>query len=270
VVGLSPDLEGEALGVSVPGFAGGDRTDIVLPEMQRKLLAALQATGKPVVAVVVSGSAVSLGDIKPAATLAAFYPGAEGGTALAEILAGEVNPSGRLPVTIYQSTADLPAFADYGMKERTYRYFTGKPAWGFGHGLSYTKFDYGQPTVTASVAAGQPVQVAVQLRNIGQRAGEEVVQAYLVPPATDEKPVLTDPVLQRQLVGFTRVALKPGQAGTARFTIDPRLMSQVWRDGTRRILPGTYKLYIGGGQPGDGAGQWTQFTVTGQAQDLPK
>ena len=112
--------------------------------------------------------------------------------------------------------------------------------------------------------------MAVQLRNIGQRAGEEVAQAYLVPPATDEKPVLTDPVLQRQLVGFTRVALKPGQAGTARFTIDPRLMSQVWRDGTRRILPGTYKLYIGGGQPGDGAGQWTQFTVTGTAQDLPK
>ncbi|KTW14734.1 glycoside hydrolase family 3 C-terminal domain-containing protein [Sphingomonas sanguinis] len=270
VVGLSPDLEGEALGVSVPGFAGGDRTEVVLPEPQRKLLAALQATGKPVVAVVMSGSAVSLGDFKPAATLAAFYPGTEGGTALAEILAGDVNPSGRLPVTIYHSTADLPAFADYGMKERTYRYFTGKPAWGFGHGLSYTRFDYGQPTITASVAAGQPVDVAVQLRNIGQRAGEEVTQAYLVPPATDEKLVLTDPVLQRQLVGFTRVALKPGQAGTARFTIDPRMMSQVWRDGTRRILPGTYKLYIGGGQPGDGAGQWTQFTVTGQAQDLPK
>jgi beta-glucosidase len=270
VVGLSPDLEGEALPLSVPGFAGGDRTAIELPEPQRELLKSLEATGKPLIVVLTSGSAVALGDIKPAAVLAAWYPGVEGGTALAEILAGDVNPSGRLPVTFYASTADLPAFVDYNMKGRTYRYFAGKPAWGFGHGLSYTQFAYAAPSVSSpSIAAGQTITASVSLMNSGGRSGDEVVQAYLVPP-DQGKPGYTDPVLRHMLVGFGRLSLKPGERRSAAFTIDPRLMSSVDRSGTRRVMPGEYKLWIGGGQPGDGAGAWTQFTVTGEAVDLPK
>ena len=271
VVGLSPDLEGEALRVAVPGFAGGDRTEIELPEPQRELLKALQATGKPLIVVLTSGSAVSLGDLKPAAVLAAWYPGVEGGTALAEILAGDVNPSGRLPVTFYKSTADLPAFVDYNMKERTYRYFTGKPAWGFGHGLSYTQFAYAAPSVSAaSIGAGQTIRASASVANAGARSGDEVVQAYLLPPDAGKPGGFTDPVLRHMLVGFYRLSLKPGERGSASFAIDPRLMSSVDRGGTRRVVPGEYKLWIGGGQPGDGPGAWTSFTVTGEPVELPK
>jgi len=255
----------------VPGFAGGDRTEIELPEPQRELLKSLQATGKPLIVVLTSGSAVALGDIRPAAVLAAWYPGMEGGTALAEILAGDVNPSGRLPVTFYKSTADLPAFVDYNMKERTYRYFTGKPAWGFGHGLSYTRFDFAEPSLSgAAIAAGQSVIASASVANAGARAGDEVAQAYLVPPDAGKPGGFTDPVLQHMLVGFHRLSLKAGEGRTASFTIDPRLMSSVDRSGTRRVVPGEYKLWIGGGQPGDGPGVWTQFTVTGEPVELPK
>jgi beta-glucosidase len=271
VVGLSPDLEGEALKVTVPGFAGGDRTEIELPEPQRELLKSLQATGKRLIVVLTSGSAVALGDLKPAAVLAAWYPGAEGGTALAEILAGDLNPSGRLPVTFYKSTADLPAFVDYNMKDRTYRYFSGKPAWGFGHGLSYTRFAYAAaPLSTTSIAAGQTIIASASVANAGARAGDEVVQAYLVPPDARKPGGFTDPVLQHMLVGFHRLSLKPGERRSSSFTIDPRLMSSVDRSGTRRVVPGEYKLWIGGGQPGDGPGVWTSFTVTGEPVELPK
>jgi beta-glucosidase len=271
VVGLSPDLEGEALKVTVPGFAGGDRTEIELPEPQRELLKSLQATGKRLIVVQTSGSAVALGDLKPAAVLAAWYPGAEGGTALAEILAGDLNPSGRLPVTFYKSTADLPAFVDYNMKDRTYRYFSGKPAWGFGHGLSYTRFAYAAaPLSTTSIAAGQTIIASASVANAGARAGDEVVQAYLVPPDARKPGGFTDPVLQHMLVGFHRLSLKPGERRSSSFTIDPRLMSSVDRSGTRRVVPGEYKLWIGGGQPGDGPGVWTSFTVTGEPVELPK
>ncbi|MEH3158691.1 MAG: glycoside hydrolase family 3 C-terminal domain-containing protein [Sphingomonas taxi] len=182
VAGLSPDLEGEALGVSVPGFVGGDRTDIALPLPQQRLLAALKATGKPIVLALASGSAVAVDPTLADAILATWYPGESGGTALADVLAGAVNPAGRLPVTFYRDTHDLPAFVDYGMKERTYRYFTGTPLWGFGHGLSYTRFAYARPSGPASVAAGQPIAVETRVTNTGPRDGDEVVQAYLVPP----------------------------------------------------------------------------------------
>jgi beta-glucosidase len=221
--------------------------------------------------VLTSGSAVALGDLKPEAVLAAWYPGVEGGTALAEILAGDVSPSGRLPVTFYRSTADLPAFIDYNMKERTYRYFSGKPAWGFGHGLSYTQFAYGVPTVSAaSIGPGQTITASVPVGNVGARSGDEVVQAYLVPPDARKQGGFTDPVLRHMLVGFHRMTLKPGEHGSANFTIDPRLMSSVDRGGTRRVLSGDYKLWTGGGQPGDGPGAWISFTVTGEPVELPK
>lgn len=269
VLGLSPDLEGEALQVQVPGFVGGDRSAIELPEPQVRLLEALRATGKPVIAVLSTGSAVSIDPSLADAVLTNWYPGEEGGTALADTLAGVSNPSGRLPVTFYQKTTDLPAFVDYGMKERTYRYFTGTPLWGFGHGLSYTSFAYGTPKVEAGTTAA-PVKVRVTLSNTGKRVGEEVVQAYLVPPSDGHRPMLTEPVLQRQLAAFTRTTLKPGASRDVTLTLDPRRISVVDRRGTRRVVPGEYKLWIGGGQPGDGAGQWAQFTLSGESVELPK
>ncbi len=269
VGGLSPDLEGEALQVQVPGFVGGDRSDIALPFAQQRLLAALKATGKPLVLVLASGSAVAVDPTLADAVLALWYPGEAGGTALADVLTGATNPSGRLPVTFYKATTDLPAFVDYGMKERTYRYFTGSPLWGFGHGLSYTSYGYAQVSAPASVASGQPLTVTARVTNSGTRDGEEVVQAYLVPPKAAAAS-FTAPVLQRQLVGFRRVSLRAGKSASARFTIDPRMMSIVDRDGRRHIAPGAYRLWVGGGQPDSAPGAWTDFTVTGQDVDLPK
>lgn len=269
VLGLSPDLEGEALSVSIPGFVGGDRTDIALPRPQLELLKALRKTGKPLVLVLTSGSAVAVDPSLADAILEAWYPGEEGGTAIAETLAGKNNPSGRLPLTFYASVDDLPAFVDYGMKERTYRYFTGKPLWGFGHGLSYTNFAYGEVAVKAA-GIGQPVQVSARLTNAGNRSGEEVAQVYVVTPDAGKPGGFTTPVLQRQLAGFQRASLAPGKSASLSFTLDPRSISSVARDGTRRVLPGTYRVWIGGGQPGDGAGQWAEFTLNGEAQELPK
>ncbi|HEX8446089.1 MAG TPA: glycoside hydrolase family 3 C-terminal domain-containing protein [Sphingomonas sp.] len=270
VLGLSPDLEGEALQVQVPGFVGGDRSDIGLPEPQRRLIDALAATGKPLVIILASGSAVALDPAKADAILAAWYPGEAGGTAIAETLAGRNNPSGRLPVTFYKATSDLPAFIDYGMKDRTYRYFTGTPLWGFGHGLSFTRFDYARASATPTIAVGATLTAGVDLTNVGAQGGDEVVQAYLIPPAAGTAPGLTEPVLQRALAAFQRVTLKPGATRRVTVTIDPRRMSSVNRAGVRRVLPGAYRLWIGGGQPGDGPGVWTGFTVTGAALELPK
>lgn len=270
VAGLSPDLEGEALSVSVPGFVGGDRTDIALPLPQQRLLAALKATGKPIVLVLSSGSAVSVDPTSADAILANWYPGEGGGTALADVLSGVTNPGGRLPVTFYRATTDLPAFIDYAMKERTYRYFTGTPLWGFGHGLSYTRFGYAAPRGAASITAGQPLKVETTVTNTGARDGDEVVQAYLVPPAPTRPLGSTEAVLQRQLVGYRRINLKRGKGMAVAFTLTPRDMSIVDHDGRRHVAPGAYRLYVGGGQPGDGAGQWFDFAVTGTDTDLPK
>lgn len=269
VGGLSPDLEGEALQLSVPGFVGGDRTDIALPLPQRRLLAAVKTTGKPIVFVLASGSAVAVDPAVADAMLALWYPGQAGGTALADVLAGETNPSGRLPVTFYKATTDLPAFVDYGMKERTYRYLTGAPLFGFGHGLSYTRFGYDAVEAPASVTAGQPLAVTARISNLGSRAGEEVVQAYVVPPEMP-RGASTAPVLQRQLAAFTRVAVRPGGSATARLAIDPRSISVVDRDGRRHVPPGRYRLWIGGGQPDAAPGAWHSFDVTGADMELPK
>lgn len=269
-VGLSPAVEGEALGIEVPGFSGGDRTDIGLPAAQLRLLEAAKATGKPLVVVLMSGSAVALQWAKDHADaiLVGWYPGQAGGQAIADTLAGVSNPAGRLPVTFYARTRDLPAFIDYTMRERTYRYFTGTPLWGFGHGLSYTRFAYA-PVVAKAVAAGDTLTIKARVTNTGQRAGDEVVQAYLVPPAPATKPGFNDPVLQRQLVAFRRETLKPGETKRVTLAIDARAMSSVDAAGNRRVVPGAYRLHIGGGQPGDGPGVETSFIVTG-SKDLPK
>lgn len=265
-VGLSPDVEGEELHVDVPGFDGGDRTDIGLPAPQQALLERAAASGKPLVVVLMSGSAVALDWAKEhaSAIVAAWYPGESGGTAIAQVLAGDYNPGGRLPVTFYRSVRDLPPFTSYQMKGRTYRYFEGTPLYPFGHGLSYTRFSYAKARVSAAgIDAGQALTVSVEVRNSGQRAGDEVVQAYLgYPPGDALAP-------KRSLVGFQRVHLAPGESRRVTFELDPRRLSSVDAAGQRAVLPGDYGVFLGGGQPGDADGERAGFTIRGR-QALPR
>jgi len=258
-VGLSSGLEGEELKVDVPGFAGGDRTDLELPAPQQRLLEAAAGSGKPLVVVLMSGSAVALNWAKAHADaiVVAWYPGEEGGTAIARILAGVANPAGRLPVTFYRSVGDLPTFTSYAMRGRTYRYFLGEPLYAFGDGLSYTRFTYDTPVLsTARVHAGQPLDVSVTVRNAGRRDGEEVVQAYLAYPGAIDAP-------RRALVGFQRVSVAAGKTRVVHLSIDARALSLVDANGERRVRPGRYQLYIGGSQPRPGQSS-SDFTISGQ------
>ncbi len=203
VGGLTADLEGEEMPVHYEGFDGGDRTRIELPRIQEQLLQALQGTGKPVICVLLSGSATAIpweAEHVPA-ILAGWYPGEEGGTAMARILFGDVSPAGRLPVTFYRSTADLPAFEDYRMEGRTYRYFKGRALYTFGHGLSYTKFAYAHPVATRVTDAGTTARVEVSVTNAGDVDSDEVVQVYANEPGPDARAL-------RSLCGFTRVHLR--------------------------------------------------------------
>ena len=265
-VGLSPSLEGEEMPVKLEGFSGGDRTAINLPAAQEELLKAVAATGKPLVVVLQNGSALAVNWAAEhaQAVLEAWYPGEEGGTAIAETLAGDNNPAGRLPLTFYSSLSQLPSFEDYSMKGRTYRYFTGKPLYGFGYGLSYATFAYSNVKAPpASVKAGEPVAVEADVKNTGSVAGDEVVELYLMQPKADETPL-------RLLAGFSRVHLTPGQSTHVGFTIDPRSLGQVDAKGNRVIVPGEYSVSIGGTQPGESASvQTAKFTITGTSQ-LPK
>jgi beta-glucosidase len=261
-VGLSPELEGESLELKIDGFNGGDRTSIDLPAVQLNLLARLKQLNKPMIVVLTSGSAVALDGAPYSALLAAWYPGEAGGTALANVLTGQVSPSGRLPVTFYRSVADLPSFSDYTMDHRTYRYFTGPVLYPFGFGLSYTHFAYGAPHLsTRNLTAGQPITATAELRNDGKAASSEVAQLYLVPPQVSGSPHLT-------LQGIQRVQLTPGSARTLSFTLAPTQLSFVDPAGHRAVRPGTYRLFIGGAQPtpaelaDPGAG--TTFTITGE------
>ncbi|QUD90747.1 glycoside hydrolase family 3 C-terminal domain-containing protein [Phenylobacterium montanum] len=258
-VGLSPDVEGEELGFDAPGFAGGDRTSLDLPAPQQKLLETAKASGKPVIVVLMSGGAVALNWAKAHAdaVLTAWYPGEAGGTAIAETLSGRNNPSGRLPVTFYQSARDLPAFIDYRMAGRTYRYFNGTPLFPFGYGLSYSRFSYSGPSPDQTIQAGQPVRVKVTVANISARAGDEVAQVYMTPPADAGG-------LKRALIGFQRLHLAAGQSHEASFDLDPRDLSLVDAHGERAIEPGVYHLFIGGGQPGEAAGVEMTLTINGR------
>lgn len=250
MVGLSPELEGEEMKVDVEGFAGGDRTDIALPASQQRLLEAVYGTGKPMVVVLLNGSALAVNWAQEHANaiLEAWYPGEFGGGAIARTLAGRNNPSGRLPVTFYRSKSDLPAFSDYSMKNRTYRYFKGDPLYSFGFGLSYTTFRYsGLKLSTRAVAAGQPLTAQVVVTNTGHHAGEEVAELYLTPPAYANE--CLSPRLQME--GFQRVSLQPGQSKLLTFTLNPRQMSQVDAKGNRSVQAGNYVLSIGGAQPAD-------------------
>ncbi len=244
VGGLTGDVEGEEMDVNFPGFAGGDRTDLRLPQTQRALLEALQATGKPVVLVLTSGSALAVDWAKQhlPAILLAWYPGQRGGDAVADVLFGDANPAGRLPVTFYSQGTALPAFDDYSMAGRTYRYFDGAPLFPFGHGLSYTRFEYsGLRLDRRKGGASQPLQVRLTVRNVGTRPGDEVVQLYL-------KPV--DPVrprARRELRGFQRIALAPGQARELSFAITPDPDLRIFDEaaGAYRVDPGRYEVEVG-------------------------
>ncbi len=265
-IGLSPNLEGEEMPVHIPGFSGGDRTDIVLPAAQQQLLEATKATGKPLIVVLMNGSALAVNwaQQNADAILEAWYPGEGGSQAIAETLAGTTNPAGRLPVTFYTGIDQLPAFEDYAMANRTYRYFKGNPLYGFGYGLSYTTFAYSNLKLsTTNLHAGDTLTVEADVKNTGNRAGEEVAELYLTSPHTNVSPNIV-------LDGFTRVSLAPGETKHVTFTLDPRTRSQVDEKGTRAVTPGSYRVTVGGAQPSETtSSQATTFTIEG-ASELPR
>ena len=247
VLGISSQLEGEEMTVREPGFKGGDRTDINLPARQQGLLEAVAATGKPVVLVLMSGSALAVNwaDAHVGAIVQAWYPGEEGGAALADVLFGDYNPAGRLPVTFYKSVEQLPPFESYAMEGRTYRFFKGQPLYPFGHGLSYTRFRYSGLNVSAQrVSPTDKVTVSATVENAGRVEGDEVVQLYV----TDAEGSVRVPV--RSLAGVERVRLKPGEKRTVRFTIEPRQLAVIRDDGRAFVEPGEFLLSVGGKQPG--------------------
>ena len=245
VLGLAGELEGEEMPIKIEGFAGGDRTSVDLPRAQEQLLEGLVASGKPVVVVLMNGSAlgVNWADQHAAAILETWYPGEEGGTAVAEALAGDFSPAGRLPLTFYKSVDQIPAFGDYNMKGRTYRYFTGEPLYPFGYGLSYSDFEYSNLTFDKnSLGAKDDLAVSAYVKNAGKIAGDEVVQVYLTHPGQNGAPL-------RALAGFHRVHLEPGETQKVEVAIPNRNLSFVDEKGARRITAGTVQVWVGGGQP---------------------
>jgi beta-glucosidase len=261
VVGITSRLEGEEMPVSVPGFLGGDRTSIDLPEPEEALIEAVASAGKPMAVVLLNGSALSVNWMNKHANaiLESWYPGEEGGTAVAETLSGKNNPAGRLPVTFYTGVDQLPNFEDYGMANRTYRYFEGKPLYPFGYGSSYTTFSYGDLRIpTQATRAGEAVSADVTVTNTGKVAGDEVVQLYLKFPAVKGAPRIA-------LRGFQRIHLEPGTNQQVHFELKNRDLGMVTEDGMPIIAEGEYTLSIGGGQPETGAPVVSRkFRVEGQ------
>lgn len=244
--GISPQLEGEEMPVTVPGFKGGDRTSIMLPSVQTELMKALRITGKPVVFVMLTGSAIAIPweDENIPAIINAWYGGQAAGTAIADVLFGDYNPAGRLPVTFYKSDTDLPGFSEYSMKNRTYRYFKGDALYPFGYGLSYTTFNYSKINAPASITAGKKVAISTVVKNTGSKDGEEVVQLYLV----HQNAKGTAPL--KVLKGFKRIALRAGESKNISFTLTPEDLSLVSEDGKLYQPKGKVTISIGGGQPG--------------------
>ncbi len=266
-LGLSARVEGEEMNVHTDGFAGGDRTSLDLPKPQQELLERIAAAGKPTVLLLLNGSALAVNwaDKKLPAILEAWYPGGQGGTAIAEALAGDFSPGGRLPITFYKSTEQLPAFEDYSMAKRTYRYFDGESLYPFGFGLSYTSFAYRNAKVqNDTVPADGSMKLSVDVTNTGAMAGDEVVQLYLTHSGVAGAPI-------RALQGMQRVHLARGATKTVWFTLQDRALSIVDEAGKRRIVPGVVDVWIGGGQPETRsglpktAGVATKFTIVGEA-----
>ena len=266
VVGITSRLEGEEMQVNLPGFQGGDRTSIDLPAGEENLVEAMVNTGKPTVVVLMNGSALAVNWINDHANavLEAFYPGEEGGAAVAETLSGKNNPAGRLPVTFYKDVSQLPNFESYSMQNRTYRYFTGKPLYPFGYGLSYTKFSYANlKLANSTINAGDPLVADATITNTGDRDGDEVAELYLTFPKVPGAPL-------RALRGFQRVHLKAGESQTVHFELKDRDFMMVTEAGDPMISQGSYTLTIGGGQPDTGApGVNTAFQING-SKPLPE
>jgi beta-glucosidase len=244
-MGITPRLEGEEMRVTVDGFKGGDRTRIDLPDVQQDLIKEIQTLGKPVVLVLLNGSALAINWEKDniPAILESWYGGQAAGQALADVIFGDYNPGGRLPVTFYKSVNDLPSFEDYNMKNRTYRYFTGDPLFPFGFGLSYTSFSYKKLKVNTTVHLGDSVKVAVNVKNTGKVAGDEVVELYLSDLTADV------PVPIHALKGFTRIHLDPGETKNVVLTLSPEAFSIIDNDNQRKVKPGKFKVFVGGHQP---------------------
>lgn len=245
VGGISPELEGEEMPVNVEGFTGGDRTTIKFPKIQTDLLKALHEENIPVVFVMMTGSAIAIeweSENTPA-ILNAWYGGQDAGTAIADVLFGDYNPSGKLPVTFYIKDDDLPAFNSYQMKNRTYRYFGGEVLYPFGYGLSYTKFEYFPIEMPSSVNIGDNVEITVNVTNTGSIDGDEVVQLYMsYPEEKGQKPLYA-------LKGFQRIFLKAGESLAVTFKLAPRQLTLVDSEGVSRIKSGQRKVYVGGTSP---------------------
>jgi beta-glucosidase len=246
VLGLSQRLEGEEMSIKIDGFSGGDRTNLNLPLIQEQLLDAVVATGKPVIVILTNGGALSVNTAqeKASAVLLAGYGGQQGGNAVADVLFGDYNPAGRLPVTYYKSVDQIPAFENYDMTGKTYRFFTKEPLYPFGYGLSYTSFKYSNLSVPGKIIAGEKVNIKVTVTNMGKVSGDEVVELYL----TEEKASTPRPI--RQLEGFTRVSLNPGESKVVELKIDPRQFSIINNKNKRVIEPGYFTISVGGKQPG--------------------
>ena len=262
VLGLNQRLEGEEMPIQVDGFKGGDRTHLNLPKSQEALMEAIKATGKPVVLVLINGSALSINYAAENidAILTAGYPGQEGGNAVADVLFGDYNPAGRLPVTYYKSVEQLPAFENYEMEGRTYRYFRQEPLYPFGFGLSYTNFIYSDLNLQKEAKVGDNIKISVKVTNTGDRDGDEVVQLYL----TDEKASTPRPI--RQLEGFKRISLKKGESQVVEFSMEPRQLSIINDKDKLVVEPGFFTISVGGEQPGfsGSANATTTETLTGR------
>jgi beta-glucosidase len=245
VMGLAPMLEGEE-GDAVASPYAGDRENIGLPTCQIEMLRKFHARGTKIVLVLTGGSALAIPDVHDLvdAIIYVWYPGEEGGSAVADILFGDTNPSGRLPVTFPKSVADLPDFEDYSMANRTYRYSKAEPLYPFGFGLSYSRFEYGPVKLSkATVAAGESVAATVRVKNVGQRKGEEVVQFYL----TDDEASVRVP--RWAMKGFQRVRLAPGKSANVKFQVTPEQMALIDEQGQERLEPGTFTVTISGCSP---------------------
>ncbi len=245
-MGLSPRLEGEEMDIDVKGFRGGDRLSLNLSDIQNRLLKKVHKLGKPVVLVLLNGSAVAplwAAENIPA-IVEAWYPGQAAGTAIADVLFGDFNPAGRLPITFYKSVDQLPAFDDYNMDGKTYRYFKGYPLFPFGHGLSFTTFAYDNLNISEQSAVDGNITIRVDVTNTGDMEGEEVVQLYI----TDVQSSFPVPI--RSLQGFQRIFLRPGETKTVEFVLSPRQVSLIDDKGRRVIEPGLFAVAIGGKQPG--------------------
>jgi len=261
IMGISPRLEGEEMPIHIPGFSGGDRTSIDLPDVQVKMLQAVAATGKPLVVVLMNGSALAVNWSQQHANaiLEAWYPGARGGQAIVDTLFGKNNPGGKLPITFYRSTKELPPFEDYSMADRTYRYFKGATLYGFGYGLSYSHFTFSNLKLsTGHLSAGDPLTVTADVSNTSKIPGDEVAEVYVEYPQSDGAPL-------RALAAFTRVHIAPGATRHVSFRLNPRELSHVREDGQRVVSAGSYTVFVGGSQPSSEAtGASAPLTITGR------